>query len=54
VFSFSNFHLLDPAARDVTTELLANAQGRPPSFMTFIYRWMGLQRLDVGSDLARH
>ena len=38
--SFSNFHRLDPAARDVATELLANAQGQPPSFMAFMYRWM--------------
>jgi hypothetical protein len=38
--SFSNFHRLDPAARDVAIELLANAQGQPPSFMAFVYRWM--------------
>lgn len=38
--SFSNFHRLDPAARDVTIELLANADGQPPSFMAFVYRWM--------------
>lgn len=38
--SFSNFHRLDPAARDVAIELLANADGQPPSFMAFIYRWM--------------
>ena len=38
--SFSNFHRLDPAARDVATELLVNARGQPPSFMAFIYRWM--------------
>jgi hypothetical protein len=38
--SFSNFHRLDPAARDVAIELLANAQGQQPSFMAFIYRWM--------------
>ncbi len=40
MFSFSNFHRLDPAARDVAIELLANADGQPPSFMAFIYRWM--------------
>lgn len=40
MLSFSNFHCLDPAARDVATELLANAQGQPPSFMAFMYRWM--------------
>jgi hypothetical protein len=38
--SFSNFHRLDPAARDVAIELLANADGQPPSFIAFIYRWM--------------
>lgn len=38
--SFSNFHRLDPTARDVALELLANAQGQPPSFMAFVYRWM--------------
>jgi len=38
--SFSNFHRLDPAARDVAIELLANADGQPPSFMAFVYRWM--------------
>jgi hypothetical protein len=38
--SFSNFHRLDPAARDVTIELLAKADGQPPSFIAFIYRWM--------------
>jgi hypothetical protein len=38
---FSNFHRLDPDARDVTLELLANAdQHEPPSFMSFAYRWM--------------
>lgn len=40
MLKFSNFHRLDPAARDVAIELLANAQGQPPSFMAFIYRWM--------------
>ncbi|GAA5048933.1 MULTISPECIES: hypothetical protein [Erythrobacteraceae] len=38
--SFSNFQRLDPVARDVAIELLANAQGQPPSFMAFMYRWM--------------
>lgn len=38
--SFSNFHRLDPAAREVTIELLANATGEQPSFMAFVYRWM--------------
>jgi len=38
--SFSNFHRLDPAARDVAIELLANADGQPPSFIAFVYRWM--------------
>ena len=38
--SFSNFHRLDPAARDVAIELLTNANGLPPSFMAFMYRWM--------------
>ncbi|RQW40602.1 hypothetical protein [Novosphingobium sp. LASN5T] len=39
--SFSNFHRLDHAARQVAIELLANAdQGAPPSFMSFTYRWM--------------
>lgn len=38
--SFSNFHRLDPAARDVAVELLANADGQPPSFIAFMYRWM--------------
>lgn len=40
MFSFSNFQRLDPAARVVAIELLANAQGQPPSFMAFIFRWM--------------
>lgn len=39
--SFSNFHRLNPAARYVAIELLANADGQPPSFMAFVYRWMG-------------
>ncbi len=38
--SFSNFQRLDPVARDVAIELLANAQGQPPSLMAFMYRWM--------------
>jgi hypothetical protein len=38
--SFSNFHRLDPAARAVAVELLANADGQPPSFIAFMYRWM--------------
>lgn len=38
--SFNNFARLDPAARDVAIDLLANAEGQPPSFMAFIYRWM--------------
>jgi hypothetical protein len=39
--SFSNFHRLDPSARQVTAELLHNAEQHPrPSFMSFTYRWM--------------
>ena len=39
--SFNNFHRLDPAARDVAIELLANAdKSQPSSFMSFTYRWM--------------
>jgi len=41
MLNFSNFHRLDPAARDVTIELLADADHhQPPSFMSFTYRWM--------------
>lgn len=38
--SFSNFQRLDPAARDLARELLANAEHQPRSFIAFIYRWM--------------
>lgn len=38
--SFSNFHRLDPAARDVAIELLASANGHAQPFFAFIYRWM--------------
>lgn len=41
MFSFSNFHQLDPVVRNVAIELLAKAQEQSPSFMAFIYRWMG-------------
>jgi hypothetical protein len=40
VISFSNFHRLDPAARDVAVELLGKAAGEPPSFIAFMFRWM--------------
>lgn len=40
VVSFSNFQQLDPAAREAAIELLGNAEGQPPSFMAFVYRWM--------------
>ena len=38
--SFDNFHRLDPKAREVAIDLLANADHHPPPFMSFMYRWM--------------
>jgi hypothetical protein len=39
--NFSNFHRLDPAAREVAIELLANADhDKASSFISFTYRWM--------------
>lgn len=40
MISFSNFHRLDPASRDVARELLASADGHEQAFFAFIYRWM--------------
>jgi len=40
MIKFSNFQQLDPAARDVASELLANAENQRHTFMGFIYRWI--------------
>lgn len=38
--NFSNFHRLDPAARNVAMSLLGKAGHQPASFTTFVFRWM--------------
>ena len=38
---FSNFQLLNPEARDVVNELLANADRQRSAFMSFMNIWMG-------------
>jgi hypothetical protein len=40
MLGYSNFHRLDPAARDVALELEAQADGQSNPFMSFVFRWM--------------
>lgn len=40
MLNYSNFHRLDPAARDVALELEAQADGQSNAFMSFVFRWM--------------